>query len=162
SIKEASRYFVEVASTPPRRGGENCGPLRFSNSPLARGYVLNRGGTHQPASAHSSTVADLFSYSAKFRGSHGGRHHTGVKISRSDPFPSARHTAVHRRGPSPRAALHQKYRCRSCMKAGSGRDASANRNLVMSVPDYRAAHAAGMSAGRLILPLQDRARELHP
>ena len=33
SIKEASRYFVDVASTPPRRGGENCGPLRFGNSP---------------------------------------------------------------------------------------------------------------------------------
>src|SRR5690349_22808447 len=31
--KEASRYFVDVASTPPRRGGENCGPLRFGNNP---------------------------------------------------------------------------------------------------------------------------------
>ena len=34
SIKEASRYFVEVAATPPRRGGENCGPLRFGSNPL--------------------------------------------------------------------------------------------------------------------------------
>jgi hypothetical protein len=33
SIEEASRYFVDVASTPPRRGGENCGPLRFGQQP---------------------------------------------------------------------------------------------------------------------------------
>src|SRR5215831_13399634 len=33
SKKEASRYLFEVASTPPRRGGENCGTLRFGNSP---------------------------------------------------------------------------------------------------------------------------------
>ena len=33
SIKEASRYFVEVASTPPQRGGENRVPLLFSNKP---------------------------------------------------------------------------------------------------------------------------------
>src|SRR5262245_1069431 len=34
SIKEASQYLVDVASTPPRRGGENCGPLRFGGSPF--------------------------------------------------------------------------------------------------------------------------------
>src|ERR1051326_3383494 len=40
SITEASRYFVEVASTPPRRGGENCGTLRFGNNPYQLCEVL--------------------------------------------------------------------------------------------------------------------------
>src|SRR5262249_38277698 len=35
SIKEASRYFIDVASTPPRRGGENRGPLRWATAPSA-------------------------------------------------------------------------------------------------------------------------------
>src|SRR5262252_6409407 len=33
SKKEASRYLVEVASTPPRRGGENCGNSAFRQQP---------------------------------------------------------------------------------------------------------------------------------
>src|SRR5215467_445314 len=42
SIKEASRYFVDLASTPPRRGGENCGPLLFGQQRLeARAYTLS-------------------------------------------------------------------------------------------------------------------------
>ena len=33
SIKEASRYFIEVASTPPRRGGENSRHDHLGNCP---------------------------------------------------------------------------------------------------------------------------------
>jgi len=33
SIKDASRYFVEVAATPPRGGGESGGTLGFGNNP---------------------------------------------------------------------------------------------------------------------------------
>src|SRR5262249_61138661 len=39
SIKEASRYFIEVASTPPRRGGENRGSLRLGKQAL--GFAAN-------------------------------------------------------------------------------------------------------------------------
>src|SRR5262249_42406599 len=35
SIKDASRYLVEVASTPPRRGGENRVTLLCATRPLA-------------------------------------------------------------------------------------------------------------------------------
>src|SRR5689334_95318 len=35
SVKEASRCLIEVAATPPRRGGENCGPRRFGQQVLA-------------------------------------------------------------------------------------------------------------------------------
>ena len=35
SIKEASRYFVEVASTPPRRGGENREPVLLGKRRIA-------------------------------------------------------------------------------------------------------------------------------
>ena len=43
SIKEASRHFIEVASTPPQRGGENGGPLRFGNSPVRPGTSRDKG-----------------------------------------------------------------------------------------------------------------------
>src|SRR5215471_10513493 len=33
SIKEASRYFIEVASTPPRRGGEKSRTSAFGQQP---------------------------------------------------------------------------------------------------------------------------------
>src|SRR5215831_2930638 len=41
SIKEASRYLIEVAATPPRRGGENCALCIWATRPFARGYTLS-------------------------------------------------------------------------------------------------------------------------
>ena len=39
SIKEASRHFIVVAATPPRRGGENGGPLRLGTAPFRPGLI---------------------------------------------------------------------------------------------------------------------------
>src|SRR5262250_3225490 len=44
ATKEASRYFVEVASTPPRRGGENRMPVLLSN------ILLRPSGPERPRS----------------------------------------------------------------------------------------------------------------
>src|SRR5215831_17354729 len=40
STKEASRYFIDVAATPPRRGGENCALSIWATDPRSRGYAL--------------------------------------------------------------------------------------------------------------------------
>jgi hypothetical protein len=50
--------FVDVASTPPRRGGENCGPLRFGNSPARPGTLDNecdRGPSGRKIYSHNLT-----------------------------------------------------------------------------------------------------------
>src|SRR5262249_34498520 len=58
STKEASRYFIEVAATPPRRGGVNARPQRVARTPRQRKrddrVVLNRkkGTEHKKHKRH--------------------------------------------------------------------------------------------------------------
>src|SRR5262249_43692818 len=64
SIKEASRYLIEVAATPPRRGGENCGPLCLGNSPASPWGGVVVGSS---AALNRCAPGDIFQWAIQFK-----------------------------------------------------------------------------------------------
>jgi hypothetical protein len=62
SITEASRYFIDVASTPPRGGGENCRPLRLSNRPEWFTFIARSDHRETTDSLKSNHRANAWQY----------------------------------------------------------------------------------------------------